>query len=165
MDTVGTKTRAVAIACSHGNIKVPITVDSTGVGAGVFDQMRAEGHPVISYYGAERARNPKRFANRRSEIYWTFREEMSDGLVDLDETDEKLFGQLGSIKWSLNSRDQIQVETKEDMRERGLPSPDYADGCILSMVDTPSVLEEQKRKLMRGERQHSITGDLLEKKM
>ena len=35
--------------------------------------------------------------------------------------------QLGSIKWGIDSRGKIKIESKEDMRKRGLPSPDRAD--------------------------------------
>ena len=35
--------------------------------------------------------------------------------------------QLGSIKWTVDSRGRIKIESKEDMRKRGMPSPDRAD--------------------------------------
>jgi len=161
MDTVDTKNKAVSYLTSHGLVRVPATVDATGVGGGVYDMMRHERLPVNPYYGAERPRNPKKFRNRRSEVYWEFREAMANGLIDIDEQDDKLLAQLGSLKWAvIPGTDQIQVETKEDMRKRGLPSPDHADGAVLSTVELASVLEEQRRS-----NPQSLTGDLLTKVM
>ncbi len=39
----------------------------------------------------------------------------------------ELAAQLASLKFKVNTRGQIQIESKEDMKKRGLPSPDKAD--------------------------------------
>jgi hypothetical protein len=39
--------------------------------------------------------------------------------------------QLGSIKWGIDSRGKIKIESKDDMRKRGLPSPDRADTAAM----------------------------------
>jgi hypothetical protein len=70
-----------------------------------------------------------------------------------------LAAQLGSIKWTLDSRGRIKIESKDDMRKRGLPSPDRADvvaqsfrpGACMRVVNV-----EDHAGL-------SITGDLMEK--
>jgi hypothetical protein len=128
-----------------------------GLGAGVFDNLRHLRFEVGGFNGAERALNPKKFYNRRAESYWRFRELGADGLIDLDPEDEKLTAELGSIKWYLNSRNQICIETKDEMEERGLPSPDHADAAVLSCVNVGSVKE--------GDLSSLITGDLLAKAM
>ena len=48
-------------------------------------------------------------------------------IIDIDPDDDKLAAQLGSIKWGIDSRGRIKIESKDDMRKRGLPSPDRAD--------------------------------------
>jgi hypothetical protein len=39
--------------------------------------------------------------------------------IDIDPDDDKLAAQLGSIKWGIDSRGRIKIESKDDMRERG----------------------------------------------
>jgi hypothetical protein len=109
-------------------------VDVVGLGAGVFDRLREQGYNVTGFSGAERAYRPDKFKNRRAEIYWTFRQDLENGNIDLDREDEELHAQLQNIKWWVDSGGRIQIESKEDMRERGVKSPDYADACVYSTV-------------------------------
>ena len=48
--------------------------------------------------------------------------------------DDKLAAQLGSIKWGVDSRGRIKIESKDDMRKRGLPSPDRADAMAIAFA-------------------------------
>ena len=53
----------------------------------------------------------ERFVTVRAEDYRTLREIFERGEVDIDADDDLLAAQLGSIKWTLDSRmDQDQVE-------------------------------------------------------
>ena len=72
-----------------------------------------------------------------------FRERPSGGLlepsrafeneeIDIDELDDLLAAQLGSIKWTLDSRGRITIESKDDMRKRDMPSPDRADTVAMA---------------------------------
>jgi hypothetical protein len=55
------------------------------------------------------------------------RERFEQGEIDIDPDDDKLAAPLGSIKWGVDSRGRIKIESKDDMRKRGLPSPYRAD--------------------------------------
>lgn len=160
-DTEDTADKAAAVLARHAKHPVPCMVDIIGVGAGVFDKLRRRNMEVAAYQGSERALNPKKFKNRRSETWWTFKELAEDGLIDLDPEDTILVAQLGSVKWGVDSSGRIFIETKEDLRDRGLPSPDRADAAILSTVVRGSVREQASR----GGRPNSLTGDLLTRKM
>jgi phage terminase large subunit len=161
-DTMQSAGVAAQILRSHAPNRVPATVDIIGLGAGVFDRLREQKLPVAPHQGSERALNFKKFKNRRSEVYWTFRELMDEGLIDLDPEDETLLGQLGSLKWGVGSDGRTFVETKDDMRERGLPSPDHADAAVLSTVAPASVMGNPKGERAKA---NSITGDLIKKVM
>lgn len=139
MDTMQSAGKIARYLRSHGNKRPPANIDIIGLGAGVFDRLREQRLNVAPYQGSQAALNPKKFKNRRSETWWTFRELMEAGLIDLDPKDETLAAQLGSIKWSVDSAGRTQVETKEDMLERGLPSPNHADAAIMSTVAAGSV--------------------------
>jgi hypothetical protein len=63
----------------------------------------------------------ERSVNARAEDYWTLRKRFEQGEVDIDPDDDKLAAQLGSIKWGIDCRGRIKIESKDDMRKRGLP--------------------------------------------
>jgi hypothetical protein len=155
MESAGEVARIIGV---HENRRVPAVIDIIGIGAGVFDRLREQRYEVGAYQGSERAQNPAKFKNRRSETWWTFRELMEEELIDLDPDDETLAAHLGSVKWGVDSAGRIYVESKDDLRARGLPSPDHADAAILSTVFAGSTVGVRVQD-------NSITGDLLRKAM
>jgi hypothetical protein len=112
-------------------------IDVIGVGAGVYDRCNELNLNVVPFNAAEAAEDNVKFINRRAEQYWVLREMFIDGVIDIDEEDEELAAQLGSIKWKINSAGRIQIESKEDMKKRGLPSPDRADGVMMATFEGP----------------------------
>jgi hypothetical protein len=113
-------------------------IDVIGLGAGVFDRLREQDLPVTAFSASERAQRPDRFLNRRAEAYWQLREELREGKLDLDPDDEDLAAQVCAIRWRVNSRGQIQIESKDEMRKRGLPSPDRADAVSMAVAGAAS---------------------------
>ena len=62
-----------------------------------------------------------------------------------------LRSQLSSIRWSLTSKGQIKIETKDDMRKRGLKSPDEADAVAYCMAeDTTFNIRAHLEAMTRG---------------
>ncbi len=109
-----------------------INVDGVGVGGGVVDMLDEDGYPVNDMQAGGASTDPKRFLNRRAEWYWNVRGMFERGEVDLDPEDEELASQLSSLKYIYTRRGQIQIESKDDMRKRGMPSPDRADAFTLA---------------------------------
>jgi hypothetical protein len=109
-------------------------VDIIGIGRGVVDRGRERKARVIGVNVAEQARDKERFANRRAELFWGLRMRFQQGDIDLDPRDQALLGQLGALKYKTNSRGQIVIESKDEMRKRGLPSPDDADAVMLAFA-------------------------------
>lgn len=168
-DTAETTDRLVALIGQNVSY-VPIVVDTDGVGGGVYDQARRRGLRVVPFTLNTPARNPRRFANRRSEMWWSYRERMEDGLVDLDPEDLDLASQLQQPKWTLDSRGRIRVETKEEMAKRGVPSTDRADAVIMAEEGAPpefvrEYASQQRRSSRRKGERRTVTGDLLEREM
>jgi hypothetical protein len=158
-DTMQSAGRMARILQRTPTKRLPANIDIIGVGAGVYDRLREQGYNVAAYQGSQRAINPAKFKNRRSEVWWTFRELMEGNLIDLDPKDEKLAAELGSIKWGIDSAGRIYVETKEDMIDRGLPSPNHADAAIMSTVAAANI------PIRESDMHASITGDLMDKVM
>jgi hypothetical protein len=134
-------------------------VDVPGVGGRVVDRLAELDVPVVPYNGGEVPIDKERFVNARAEDYWTLREQFEQGDVDIDPDDDKLAAQLGSIKWGIDSRGRIKIESKDDMRKRGLPSPDRADTAAIAFSARANASPINIESHVGG----SITGDLMTK--
>jgi hypothetical protein len=125
-------------------------VDVPGVGGGVVDRLAELELPVTPYNGGEAAINKERFVNARAEDYWTLRERFEEGEIDIDPDDDKLAARLGSVKWGIDSRGRIKIESKDDMRKPGLPSPDRAGAMAIAFAGranaAPICRESGRRK-------------------
>lgn len=136
--TVETTGRVVHALREHDVTEV--RVDGVGVGGGVVDQLFEQGHPVLDMQAGAGATDPAMFKNARAEWYWCLRKLFEDGLIDLDPDDDELASQLAALRYAYTSRGQIVIESKDDMRKRGMPSPDRADAVMLvaARVNLPS---------------------------
>lgn len=138
-----------------------VRIDGVGVGGGVVDQLREQGvreanglvdNPVlgdckiIDMQAGAGATDPEHFLNARAEWYWGLRERFEGGDMDIDPDDDDLAAQLGSLRYRYTARGQVVIESKDDMRKRGLPSPDRADQLMLTsghvVVDDGDVYED-----------------------
>jgi len=119
-----------------------VRVDGVGVGAGVVDELLEAGHDVVDMQSGQAALDSKHYANARAEWWWGLREWFEQGDIDIDPNDDELAAQLGSIKYKYTARGQILIESKDDMRKRGLPSPDRADAVMIAMAHVPEGLGE-----------------------
>ena len=113
---------------------VPV-VDDAGVGGGVTDQARVAGVVGLwPFIGAEAARRSDRYANTRAETHWRMREAFEAGLIDLDPDDRALAAQLAGLRYGHDARGRVLIESKQEMRRRGVPSPDRADALSMCFV-------------------------------
>ena len=110
-----------------------VCVDEIGVGAGVVDRLRELGHPVRGVNVAHKARQDGIFVNLRAEGYWTLRERFVSGRISIP-ADNQLVGELAALRYGYDSQGRIKMESKDDMRQRGLPSPDKADALMLAFL-------------------------------
>jgi hypothetical protein len=147
--------------------KAPAVIDVVGLGSGVVDRLREQKvKGIIAYNAGWEARDKTRFKNRRSELMWEFREAMEAGEIDLPPQgeDEDLKAQMGAVKWTVDSRGRIEVESKKDMAKRGLPSPDHLDAALQSWMPGALRLPEKDQPQAAGE-SATITGDLLQREL
>ena len=109
-----------------------VVVDDVGLGGGVTDRLREQGHRVLAYKGGSKARDADQFFNRRAETWWALREELRAGRLSIPD-DDKLKSQLTSVRYTPRSDGRIQLEKKDDMLKRGVPSPDRADALVMAL--------------------------------
>lgn len=108
-------------------------IDCIGIGAGVVDRLQEMGFECVEGINVARSANDKeRFKNLRAELWSDMRDWFYAELpVQIPDCDE-LHGELCSIGFQENSSGQLQIESKDKLRARGLPSPDGADALCLT---------------------------------
>jgi hypothetical protein len=106
-----------------------IVVDAIGIGAGVADRLMEQSVPVLALNVAEQSSTVGRYARLRDELWVRCREWLETRSVSLPK-DDRLRADLLSPRFSFLSTGVLKVEGKEQMRMRGLPSPDSADALI-----------------------------------
>lgn len=118
-----------------------VFVDAGGVGGGVVDRLRQLRHPVTGIqFGAKADRGAlnavdaagERYANKRAEMWGAMRAWLRAGGAIPD--DDALEADLTGVEYGYDGADRIQLEKKEDMKKRGLASPDLADALALTFA-------------------------------
>lgn len=105
-------------------------VDGVGVGGGVVDRLRQLGYRVVDVNGGGTAMKEERFVNLRAEMWSKMRDWLRDkgNIPDRDD----LSNDLMAPTYEFDHRNRLKLEKKEDMKGRGLPSPDIADALALT---------------------------------
>lgn len=126
--------------------KCIVKVDDTGVGGGVTDRLkeviREERLPIriIPVNNGESA-DDEYYFNLGAELWGNMKEILEENMSCVLQGkkpiiylpyDDELIKQLSNRKYKITSRGKIQLESKEDMKKRGIGSPDIADACILA---------------------------------
>jgi len=117
-----------------------IFVDVIGIGAGVFDRLLELRFPVTPVCVSESpALEPKHYKKLRDELWGECRTwlEMRRGKL-WDNSENDLLGQLTTPKYKVDHSGKIVLESKDDMKKRGLQSPDVADAMILTFAQPMS---------------------------
>lgn len=120
-----------------------IGVDDGSMGGGVVDNLENDGIDVDAVIFGGSAIEDERFENMKAEIFWNLREDvrltyeavkagkLENARISLPD-DKELINQLCSIKYSYTRKGKIKIETKDDMKKRGLKSPDKADSLAIA---------------------------------
>lgn len=123
------------IAMAQADIHKPdaIVIEGTGVGAGVIDIMRDRGYKIVEIHPGAAAEKHEFYVNRRAEYWALMRDWLHEEGCIADVGD--MFAQLTTILYTLDRHEQrIKLESKEDMKKRGLSSPDEADTLALTFA-------------------------------
>jgi phage terminase large subunit len=71
--------------------------------------------------------------NLRAELWFKMRGWLEQRNAKLPK-DEQLIAELASIRYAFVSSGKMKAESKDDMKRRGLPSPDLADAVCLTLA-------------------------------
>ena len=108
-----------------------IAIDVIGIGAGVTDRLIEQGLPVLGINVSESPSTTGRYARLRDELWVLCKEWLNTRAVRLPRH-EQLRDDLVMPRYNFLSDGRLQVESKNSMRSRGLPSCDYADALNLT---------------------------------
>ncbi|MDF1510584.1 DEAD/DEAH box helicase family protein [Robertmurraya sp. DFI.2.37] len=131
--------------------EIVIRIDDDGVGGGVTDELmeftRTESFPVpirvVPMGNGRVAEDNEHYDNRGTEMWAAIRDLLQANIsaylqgtqaeIQLPK-DEKLISQLTTRKYHMTSKGKVKLERKEDMKKRGLQSPDRADALALAFA-------------------------------
>jgi hypothetical protein len=115
-----------------------VFVDGTGIGWGVYDRLNQLGCPnlVGVNFGARADRTDAsdaaaRYANKRAEMWGFMKEWCKAGCLP---DDHELVADLKAVDFGYDASDAILLERKDDMKRRGLASPDDDDALALTFA-------------------------------
>jgi phage terminase large subunit len=109
-----------------------VFIDQTGIGGGVVDRLLELGHKVVGVDAAASPLESERFLNLRAEMWWQMGDWLKNGGCVPD--DNGLVGELAGPRYKFRSDGKMQLEAKEDMKKRGVPSPNKADALALTFA-------------------------------
>ncbi|MCM3573296.1 DEAD/DEAH box helicase family protein [Mesobacillus subterraneus] len=141
---------------------VYIKIDDDGVGGGVTDQLNEiisqEIFPfsiqVIPVGNGRKAEDSEHYDNRGTEVWAAVRDELKANMTAYIQgqpavvqlpNDERLISQLTTRKYKMTSKGKIKLERKEEMKKRGLDSPDRADAVALSFATDQELMWTNQR--------------------
>jgi len=104
-------------------------------------QLAINAGKIIGVEVGRTAKDKEHYVNLRAEGYWSLRERFREGNIDLDPEDEDLAAQLSAIRYH-SSGGRTQIESKKEMKARGVASPDDADAVMLAFLDVPDESED-----------------------
>lgn len=111
---------------------VVISVDATGLGYGVYSNLKDFGLPVHQcMFAGTPTRNPEKYSRVRDQLYWELREWLATENVRIP-NDPKLIEELAAPKYE--DMPKIKIEKKDQIKKRIGRSPDFADALALTFA-------------------------------
>ena len=118
------------IKAANRDKSIPIKIESVGVGGGVADRLKEQGYRVVEVIGSHSAKEGHIYKNRRAENYFNLKKLLPSLSIP---NNEKLRTQMASIRYRTFSDARLLIETKDEIRKRGLPSPNRLDALVICL--------------------------------
>ena len=133
----------------YPDVRVNVKVDCDGLGVGLYDRLREvinekslNARAVECHFGAKggKVRNsePISYFNSTGIMWGLIRTKFKEKSLYITE-DSELINQLTNRKYFIESDGDIKLERKEDMKKRGVHSPDRADALALALYEPPTL--------------------------
>jgi len=128
---------------------VHVKIDTIGLGWGVvslLDRWVRERQLLAKVIGVNVAEKPKdqgKFKNQRAEMWWNARNliQPREGKQEVRlDCDRFVLAQLAGPTYYSDASGRIVIESKVDMKKRGVSSPDRAEAILLALYESRSVI-------------------------
>jgi hypothetical protein len=117
---------------------VEILVDSIGLGSGVVDRLMELNLPGRGVNVSESPSMGDTYRNLRAELWGKAKTWLEHRDCRLP-NDERLINELATVRYKFTSNGKMQVEAKDEIKKRGLKSPDLADSFVLTFASDAAV--------------------------
>jgi phage terminase large subunit len=126
-------------ACDHKSKPAEILVDSIGLGAGVVDRLIELKLPARGINVSESPAMGGTYLNLRAELWHKAKAWLEKRDCKIP-NNEDLIGELATVRYTFTSNGKIKIESKDDIRRRGLKSPDMADAFVLTFASDAATI-------------------------
>jgi hypothetical protein len=126
-------------ACDHKSRPAEILVDSIGLGAGVVDRLMELKLPARGINVSESPAMGGTYLNLRAELWHKAKAWLEKRDCKIP-NNEDLIGELATVRYTFTSNGKIKIESKDDIRKRGLKSPDMADAFVLTFASDAATI-------------------------
>jgi hypothetical protein len=147
--------RSAAMIVKHRRDNAPVVIDvGGGYGGAVTLRLKDNGIPHIGFNGASASNKTSkdgqlRFANKRAEAWWKFREELDPdqqgGSVIALPPDPELRADLAAPTYEVAARG-ILIESKDDLRKRLGRSPGKGDAVVMCLSEGNAAVKRALNK-------------------
>jgi hypothetical protein len=131
-----------------------VVVDEGGLGAGVVDRLKEQRYKIRGVNFGSKSKNPLMWGNKRAEMWGELRTWLKTASLPKD---RYLKSDLIGPMMKPDSKGTIFLESKKDMKARGLASPDAADAIAVTFAFPVAHREYVDRGPRRGYSAGGIT--------
>ena len=130
-----------------------IVIDGDGIGGGVVDYINEHFKEwmaqhtacrLVEFHGGHKPTDDYMYFNYRAECWGKMRTWLESGSIP---DDPEIESDLTGPEYFFSSKNQIQLEKKDDMKKRGLASPDIADTLAMTFHARPLGLTQEEKDL------------------
>lgn len=124
-----------------------VCIDIGGLGSGVYDRLKELGHGdiIVDVNAGSTPLNQERYVNKRAEMWGLMKEWLQDYPSQIPDCDS-LHADLCGLKYRFDSKTRLVLERKEDMKKRGLRSPDEAEALALTFALPDIAISNRREK-------------------
>ena len=127
-------------------------IDEGGLGYGILDRLTEQRYKVRGVNFGWKAKNPITWGNKRAEMWGAMRDWLKTASI---KADRQLKADLTGPTEKPNSSGTLFLESKKEMKARGLASPDAADAIAVTFAYPVASREYREKIQKRGYAGHS----------